>query len=82
LECVGNTAAGEFISTAEWKGVSLRTLLDEAGANVDAYDVVFKAADEFVEGMPGGEHRANGALHRIAIMETGCPSAGHGKTPE
>ena len=47
LECVGNTVAGEFISTAEWGGISLRTLLEEAGANADGYDVVFLAADRF-----------------------------------
>lgn len=33
-------------------------------------------------GMPGGEQRANVLFHRIATMETGCSSAGHGKTPE
>ena len=32
LECVGNTVAGEFISTARWEGVPLRSLLEEAGA--------------------------------------------------
>ena len=32
LECVGNTVAGEFLSTAEWDGISLRALLEEAGA--------------------------------------------------
>jgi len=47
LECVGNTVAGEFISTAEWGGVSLRSLLEETGVRSDAYDVVFRAADGF-----------------------------------
>ena len=35
LECVGNTVAGEFISTAEWEGVSLRSLLEEVGAHAE-----------------------------------------------
>ncbi|MBA2486442.1 MAG: molybdopterin-dependent oxidoreductase [Nitrospira sp.] len=51
LECVGNTIAGEFISTAEWSGISLRTLLEEAGASATAYDVIFRAADGFSDGI-------------------------------
>ncbi len=47
LECVGNTVGGEFISTAQWEGISLRSLLEEAGAKTDAYDVVFRAADGY-----------------------------------
>jgi hypothetical protein len=30
LECVGNTVGGESISTAEWQGLSLRALPNEA----------------------------------------------------
>lgn len=47
LECVGNTVGGEFISTADWTGVSLRSLLEESGISEQAYDVVFRAADGF-----------------------------------
>lgn len=47
LECVGNTVGGEFISTAEWEGVPLKDLLVEAVAVPSAYDVVFRAADEY-----------------------------------
>jgi DMSO/TMAO reductase YedYZ molybdopterin-dependent catalytic subunit len=47
LECVGNTIGGEFISTADWTGVPLRSLLEEAGMSEQAYDVVFRAADGF-----------------------------------
>src|SRR5262245_18831991 len=47
LECVGNTIGGEFISTADWTGVPLRSLLEEAGMSGQAYDVVFRAADGF-----------------------------------
>lgn len=47
LECVGNTVGGEFISTAEWTGVPLRSLLEESGISPGAYDVVFLAADGF-----------------------------------
>ena len=49
LECVGNTIGGEFISTAEWTGVPLRSLLQESGIRAEAYDVVFRAADGFTD---------------------------------
>jgi len=49
LECVGNTIGGEFISTAEWSGVPLRSLLEESGISKQAYDVVFRAADGFTD---------------------------------
>ena len=71
LECVGNTVAGEFISTAEWKGIPLRSLLEEAGAQTDAFDVVFRAEDgysdsiRFDRAMAGDvliAHRMNGVL--------------------
>jgi DMSO/TMAO reductase YedYZ molybdopterin-dependent catalytic subunit len=47
LECVGNTVAGEFMSTARWDGFSLRHMLEEAGVSQDAFDVVFRAADGY-----------------------------------
>lgn len=47
LECVGNGVAGEAIGTAEWEGVPLRALLEEAGVFGKAYDVVFRAADGY-----------------------------------
>ena len=47
LECVGNGVAGEAIGTAEWEGVSLKALLDEAGVQSKAHDIVFRAADGY-----------------------------------
>ncbi len=47
LECVGNGVAGEAIGTAEWEGISLKTILDEAGIDSKVYDVVFRAADGY-----------------------------------
>jgi DMSO/TMAO reductase YedYZ molybdopterin-dependent catalytic subunit len=37
LECVGNSVACEAISTAEWEGVRLKSLLDQAGVRTQAY---------------------------------------------
>lgn len=49
LECVGNSIGGESISTAEWSGVPLRSLLEESGISAQAYDVVFRGADGFTD---------------------------------
>ena len=51
LQCIDNEVAGELISNAVWKGVSLRTLLEEAGARPDAVDVVFHGADLYSDGI-------------------------------
>ena len=77
LECVGNTIGGEFISTAEWTGVPLRSLLEESGISDHAYDVVFRAADGFSDSI-----RANRAMLGdviIAHKMNGVPlPEGHG----
>ncbi|MGW5285248.1 sulfite oxidase [Streptomyces collinus] len=61
LECAGNGRAllsprpvsqpwlVEAVGTAEWTGVPLRLLLDDAGLVPDAVDVVFTGADHGVE---------------------------------
>ena len=62
LECAGNGRARleprpisqpwltEAIGSAEWTGVPLRPLLDEAGVRGDAVEVVFTGADRGIEG--------------------------------
>ncbi|MEC4672650.1 MAG: molybdopterin-dependent oxidoreductase, partial [Nitrospirota bacterium] len=47
LECVGNGVGGESIGTANWEGVPLKSLLDRAGVDTQAYDVVLRAADGY-----------------------------------
>lgn len=77
LECVGNTVAGEFIGTAEWTGIPLRSLLEEAGAQPDAYDVVFRAADGFSDSIRLDRAMAGDVL--IAHHMNGVPlPLGHG----
>ncbi|MGW0883503.1 molybdopterin-dependent oxidoreductase [Streptomyces sp. NPDC002671] len=61
MECAGNGRAlltprpvsqpwlVEAVGTADWSGVPLRLLLDEAGADPAAVDVVFTGADHGVE---------------------------------
>ena len=47
LECVGNSIGDNAIGTAEWEGISLKALLEEAGVASQAHDVVFRAADGY-----------------------------------
>lgn len=77
LECVGNTVAGEFISTARWEGVPLRSFLEEAGVRSDAYDVVFLAADGYSDSIRLDRAMAGDVM--IAHRMNGVPlPAGHG----
>jgi DMSO/TMAO reductase YedYZ molybdopterin-dependent catalytic subunit len=77
LECVGNTIGGESISTAEWTGVSLRSLLEEAGISDQAYDVVFRAADGFSDSIRMDRAMLGDVI--IAHKMNGVPlPAGHG----
>jgi len=77
LECVGNTVAGEFISTANWEGISLRSLLEEVGAQANAYDVIFRAADGFSDSIRLDRAMAGDVL--IAHRMNGVPlPQGHG----
>ena len=62
MECAGNGRARltprpvsqpwllEAVGTAEWSGVPLRTLLDDAGLGGDAVEIVFTGHDRGVEG--------------------------------
>lgn len=48
LECIDNLPGGDSMGNALWRGISLKALLEEVGADVDtARDVVFRAADAY-----------------------------------
>jgi len=52
LECIGNTVGGFSIGTAEWEGVKLNHLLDEAGFDPKAFDLVLRGADGYSDSFP------------------------------
>ncbi len=52
LECVSNTVDGDLISTAKWRGVPLKILLDLAGLSEGADYIVFKCRDGYDVGIP------------------------------
>ncbi len=48
LECIDNLPGGDSMGNALWRGISLKALLEEVGADRDtARDVVFRAADGY-----------------------------------
>ena len=52
LECIGNTVGGYSIGTAEWEGVKINLLLEEAGFDPNAFDLVLRGADDYSDSFP------------------------------
>lgn len=52
LSCISNELNGDLAGTAEWTGLPLRELLMEAGVDLDAVDIVFRAADGYDDSIP------------------------------
>jgi DMSO/TMAO reductase YedYZ molybdopterin-dependent catalytic subunit len=52
LECVSNKVGGDLISTALWKGVSLKSVLGMAQVKPEATYVVFRCFDGYDVGIP------------------------------
>jgi DMSO/TMAO reductase YedYZ molybdopterin-dependent catalytic subunit len=53
LECIDTLPGGDSLGNATWRGVSLKKLLEDAGADEEtARDVVFRAADGYDDSIP------------------------------
>ncbi|TAL09017.1 MAG: oxidoreductase [Nitrospirae bacterium] len=53
LECIDNLPGGDSMGNAMWRGISLKDLLVEMGADTEsARDVVFRAADGYDDSIP------------------------------
>lgn len=52
LSCVSNMVGGHLVGTARWLGVPLAHLLEEAGVQPDAEQVVGRSVDGFTAGFP------------------------------
>ena len=66
LSCISNELNGDLAGTAEWTGLPLRTLLEEAGVNPAAVDIVFRAADGYDDSIPVAQ-----AMHPTTLLVTG-----------
>ena len=52
LSCVSNYVGGDLVGNALWQGVPLRTLLDRAGVQSGASQIVGRSVDGFTVGFP------------------------------
>jgi DMSO/TMAO reductase YedYZ molybdopterin-dependent catalytic subunit len=63
LECIGNAAGGNLIGNVEWRGVSLRALLERAGVDGRAKYVTIGGIDEYLTSVP-----IERAMHDQALL--------------
>jgi DMSO/TMAO reductase YedYZ molybdopterin-dependent catalytic subunit len=66
LACISNELNGDLAGTAEWTGLPLRELLEEAGVDSKAVDIVFRAADGYDDSIPLAQ-----AMHPTTLLVTG-----------
>ncbi len=71
LECIGNTVGGYSIGTAEWAGVKVNYLLDEAGVDPKAFDLVLRGADDYSDSFPLSRALEDDVL--LAVKMNGVP---------
>ncbi|MDF3015410.1 MAG: molybdopterin-binding oxidoreductase [Thermomicrobiales bacterium] len=66
LSCISNELNGDLAGTAEWTGLPLRELLEEAGVDPKTVDIVFRAADGYDDSIPLAQ-----AMHPTTLLVTG-----------
>ena len=71
LCCVSNEVGGDLIGHSRWGGVRLADLLEDAGVQEGAVDVVFRAADDYADSIPLEVARAPSTL--LAVSQNGRP---------
>ena len=79
LSCVSNEVGGDLVGNARWLGVPLRDLLDRAGVQAGADQLVARSVDDFTVGFPTaaastGERPAAGGMNgeaRLSKMVSG-----------
>ncbi|CAN5808888.1 sulfite oxidase [soil metagenome] len=78
LQCVSNEVGGNLVGTAVWQGVPLGALLERAGVDPAATQIVGRSADGWTAGFPT-EHATDGRTALVAYAMNGEPlTAVHG----
>ena len=72
LSCVSNEVGGSLVGNARWQGVPLTTLLDRAGVQGGATQIVGKSVDGFTAGFPT-EAAYDGRVALVAVGMNGEP---------
>jgi DMSO/TMAO reductase YedYZ molybdopterin-dependent catalytic subunit len=73
IACVSNEVGGNLVGNARWTGVPLRTVLEMAGVQGSADQLVGKSVDGFTAGMPVEWVMDPSRLPMIAIAMNGEP---------
>jgi DMSO/TMAO reductase YedYZ molybdopterin-dependent catalytic subunit len=71
LECISDKIDGDLISTAYWKGVPLKTIVEKAQAMPEAIYIVFRCADGYDVGIPLDRGLMDGTI--LAYEMNGAP---------
>lgn len=74
LECVSNKVGGDLMSTAKWRGVALKDLLNMAGTNPQADYVVFRCYDGYDVGIPIERAMQDGTILAYEMNGVTLPS--------
>jgi DMSO/TMAO reductase YedYZ molybdopterin-dependent catalytic subunit len=73
IACVSNTVGGDLVGNALWRGVPLRTVLDMAGVQNGATQLVGRSVDGFTVGMPTEWVMDQSRVPMIAVGMNGEP---------
>ena len=78
LSCVSNSVGGRLVGNAVWTGVPLAALLERAGVESGAEQVVGRSVDDFTAGFPiGAVHDGRNAILAVGMNNELLPTA-HG----
>ncbi len=79
IACVSNEVGGDLVGNALWRGVHLRELLDRAGVQAGASQVVGRSVDGWTAGFPTSWLDEPGREALVAVAMNGDPlPAEHG----
>ncbi len=67
LQCVSNDVGGDLVGNAKWQGVPLKAILEKAGVQAGATQIVSKSIDGWTCGFP----TATGLDGRTALLAVG-----------
>ena len=73
IACVSNEVGGNLVGNALWRGVRLKELLQQAGVQPEATQIVGRAVDGFTVGFPTGYAIADDREPLVAVGMNGEP---------
>jgi DMSO/TMAO reductase YedYZ molybdopterin-dependent catalytic subunit len=73
IACVSNEVGGDLVGNAKWTGVPLRTVLEMAGVQANADQLVGRSVDGFTVGMPVEWVMDQSRVPMIAVGMNGDP---------